>query len=290
MASGSRDDQTPPTGDPHLAELVANVLATRKYAHISPTLVHSIAAQALQNAKTPKRALKATKAKLHQVGAAYFCRSPQYDRWLHALADASQSADPDQRKAACREIMAAHASTRERLPILDTFYETLLADLPPIHSVIDLACGLNPLAIPWMPLSLSTTYRALDIYSDLSNFMSSALPLLGVAGSGGVMDLTQQLPREPADVALLLKALPCLDQLAANLSRRLITGIPARVIILSYPVASLGGRGKGMIASYSRHFAALDIAAHWDVDTFHFDTELVYRLRARERLIDPPDH
>ena len=48
--------------------------------------------------------------------------------------------------------MGYHSSTRERLPILEQFYARALADIPPARVVLDLACGLNPLALAWMPL------------------------------------------------------------------------------------------------------------------------------------------
>ena len=55
----------------------------------------------------------------------------------------------------CLERMRGHASTQERLPILEEFFQTTLASIAPVESVLDLACGLNPLALPWMPLTAS---------------------------------------------------------------------------------------------------------------------------------------
>ena len=33
--------------------------------------------------------------------------------------------------------------------------------------ILDLACGLNPLAAAWMPLAPGATYHAVDVYQDM---------------------------------------------------------------------------------------------------------------------------
>src|SRR5690606_12217651 len=128
--------------------------------------------------RSAKVALKEAKAKLHQVAAAYFSRSPRYDEWLAELRGAA--GDPARLREICSAAMATHASTRERLPQLERFYAALFAALPPVSVVADLACGLNPLAAPWMSLPAGATYYACDLYADLCAFLDVALPLLGL--------------------------------------------------------------------------------------------------------------
>ncbi|MCB0188030.1 MAG: hypothetical protein KDE31_27370, partial [Caldilineaceae bacterium] len=163
-----------------LTQLVDTVLASPKYPAIAPELVQFIGQQELAKRNNQKAAVKATKNKLHQITGAYWQGAPTYAEWLTLLQSAG-AADhsPDQRllHTACRTLLAHHASTRERLPILREFYLTLFAGLPPIGSVLDLACGLNPLTLPWMGLAADTRYYACDVNNEQMVFLQQALPL-----------------------------------------------------------------------------------------------------------------
>jgi 16S rRNA (guanine(1405)-N(7))-methyltransferase len=265
-----------PMATSDLDRLVDTVVTSSKYRQITPALVRNLGAQELLKRRNLKEAVKATKNKLHQIAAVYQEGAFAYDRWYTTL-----QAAPDQaaRRAVCATIMAHHASTRERLPLLESFYTTLFTGLPPITSLLDLACGLNPLAVPWMPLAGSVRYYAYDIYQDQIDFLSRCLPLLGVQGRAQVCDLLQSSPTQQADVALLLKTIPCLEQADKEAGRRLLDGVNAPTVIVSFPLQSLGGHGKGMAAHYERHFYELVAGRPWRIDRFVFSTELVYRLQ-----------
>src|SRR5947209_5050627 len=139
----------PNSMQPPLQQLLEAIQASAKYRHIDAKFIRSVGEGEMEKRRNLKEAIKATKNKLHQVGAAYQENTPRYSRWLEALREASQAGDTELLQATCREIMKPHASTRERLPVLSRFYSELLKDMAPVRSVLDIACGLNPLAIPW---------------------------------------------------------------------------------------------------------------------------------------------
>ncbi len=271
--------------DDTLIQLTEIVLTGAKYREIAPELVRLIGRQELTKRNNLKAAVKATKNKLHQVTGAYWQGKPDYDEWLALLRMASQEDETPDKKllhTTCRTLMAYHASTRERLPILRNFYSILFAGLPPIQSILDLACGLNPLTIPWMDLPADIGYTACDVNSEQMTFLQQALPLLGVTGEAVVCDLLQGVPHQPVDVAFLLKTIPCLEQVDRTIGSRLLTGINAKTIFVSFPAQSLGGRNKGMVDTYGHHFADLLSTVdqqRWLVDSFPFTTEIVFRLR-----------
>ncbi len=223
-----------------------------------------------------KDAIKATKNKLHQVGGAYLDGTLPYARWLDLLRDAAS--DPEALRDTCREIMRHHASTAERLPILDEFYNVVLADLRPVRSVIDVACGLNPLAIPWMPLAPGAAYYAYDIYQDMIDFVGAFMDLIGIEGQAQARDVLQFVPPHKADVALILKTIPCLEQVDKAAGLRLLESVNADVLIVSFPVRSLGGYDKGMAATYEAHLRDLLAGQNWPVERFEFETELAFRI------------
>ncbi|MCB8984713.1 MAG: 16S rRNA methyltransferase [Ardenticatenaceae bacterium] len=261
-----------------LDELVTAVRAASKYQQISPDLVRRVGAEELAKRPRLKEAVKATKNKLHQIGGAYLTASIDYKAALARIEEGQRRGAQAYRQALL-DIMRLHASTRERLDILDTFYATTLAGLPPIHSVLDAACGLNPLARPWMPLDEDAEYRAYDIYGDMMAFLNDYFALAGVPGRAEVRDVAAAPPAEPVDLALLLKTLPVLAQIDKTAVPRLLDTLQARFLLISFPAQSLGGRPKGMVANYEAQFAAWAEGRNWQIKRFEFASELAFLVK-----------
>jgi 16S rRNA (guanine(1405)-N(7))-methyltransferase len=76
---------------------------------------------------------------------------------------------------------------------------------------------------------------------------------------------------EPAEVVLLLKSLPCLEQQEPGAGIRLLRALPARTVVISFPTVSLGGHRKGM----RRHYG-------------HIVDSLAAELGATPRLLELP--
>jgi 16S rRNA (guanine(1405)-N(7))-methyltransferase len=265
--------------DEQLERLVAEVLMSRKYAHITPGLISRIGSAELGKNRKFKEAVKATKNKLHQVGGAYQITAPKYQDWLAELSASAH--DAEQLKTVCLSIMANHSSTNERLPILDEFYSWIFSSLPAITSILDIACGLNPLSIPWMPLQAGTTYYACDMYADMVEFIGDFMKLMPFVGHTQVCDVVADPPNAPVDLALALKTIPCLEQIDKQAGTRLLDGLNARYLVISFPAKSLGGYSKGMVENYEIHFEELTAGRGWDVQArLEFGTELVFVIKS----------
>jgi len=254
--------------------VVAAVLSSRKYRSIAPALVEAIAASELGKGRNQKEAIKATKNQLHQSAAVYQSERMEYDHWLAHLRTVWD--DEASRPLHLRRIMQAHTSTNERLPFLDDFYARIFALLPPIHSVLDIACGLNPLALPWMPLAVGASYHAVDIFADQIDFLNGFFRLAGAAGQAEVRDVLADCPCEPVDLALVLKTIPCLEQMEKNAGATLLSQIQARYLVVSFPMRSLGGRQKGMETTYAARFAELTDGWQARITRLDFANELVF--------------
>ena len=260
--------------DDQIAELSSEVLKSRKYAQIEPGLVSRLVGEELAKGRKPKEVVKNVRSKLHQVGGAYLDTSLDYDRWLDELRAAQNSAEF---KQVCRTIMSSHASTRERLPILDDFYRQIFGLLPPVGSLLDVACGLNPLAAPWMRMDASMVYHACDMYADMVAFLNAYFKIVPVDGSAKLCDVAAALPSEEVDLALVLKAIPCLEQIDKRAGARLLDGLNARYLVISFPAKSLGGRKKGMVENYSARFEELSAGRGWkQLGRLEFESELVF--------------
>ena len=238
-----------------LDELVAEVQAGAKYASLDPGFVHRLVQRELPNSRNRKELVKAVRNKLHQVGGAYHEKPIDYTKWNERLAGLPGDIHSAPARQFCLEMMAEHTSTRERLPYLEQFYAKALALIQPLHSLLDLACGLNPLALSWMPLLPDTSIQVYDIYTDQAAFLNQFFAHFAIAGQASVCDLTQSVPQQPVQVALLLKT-----------------------ILVTFPAHSLGGKSKGMRSNYDAHFQELLAGLPFVVQHFDFPGELAYLL------------
>lgn len=257
-----------------IERLTTEVLSSRKYAQIEPGLAARLVAEELAKGRKAKEVVKVVRNKLHQVGGAYLSGRMAYQSWLGEL---RKNKSTQEFKSVCRKIMEQHASTRERLNILDDFYPQILGLLPPIGSVLDVACGLNPLAIAWMPLWPEITYYACDMYTDMVEFLNAFFAIIPTDGFAQVCDVAANPPSQKADLALVLKAIPCLEQIDKQAGVRLLDGLNARYLAVSFPTKSLGGRRKGMVENYSARFEELSAGRGWKIlGRLAFETELVF--------------
>lgn len=267
------------TDDP-LFRVIDAVNNSPKYGRVSDDVIRKIAERELAKGLKLRQVVKAVKSKLHQVGGAYL-ENMAYDQWLEALKRTGSPPDPNKLKRAAQLIVRHHASTRERLPILDEFYAQTLGSIAPVTSVIDAACGLNPLTIPWMPLSEDATYYAYDIYEDMIAFLGGFLALAGIQGHAEARDLSQYVPPQCVQLAMVLKTLPCLEQIDKFVGLRLLEGLNADYLLVSFPVRSLGGLDKNMRANYEAHFRDLLAGKSWSYERFEFATELAFLVDKR---------
>jgi len=265
-------------------ELAAIARAGRKYGSISPSLVRSIAAEEIGKYGKQADVIKHIRSRLHQIAGAYLAGRPRYDKWLKEMQDAAN--DPQKVREVCVRVMSFHSSTYERAGFLSEFYDTLFAALPPVRSIADLACGYNPMAIPWMKLTPGCRYLAVDVYSDLAEFLNSSLPLLGVDGSAIAANLLEPCPELEGqfDLALVLKTLPCLEQLRRGCALDLLGTIRARHIAVSYPTRSLGGREKGMEEFYEARLQGILDETGWQARQFSFAQETLYIVEKQRAL------
>lgn len=270
--------------DHQLDALVAAVLSSAKYRHVSPEFVRAVGARELAIRPNLKTAVKATKNALHQAGGAFMDAPIDYGRALARLRTAAGGGSENEAfRDACRTVMAGHTSTRERLPILESFYTATLAAVPPPGRIIDVACGLNPLARPWMPFPADTVYIAYDIYADQMAFLNDYFALAGIPGRADVRDVIGRPPDEAADLALILKTLPCLEAVDKTAPARLLDAISAPLLLVSFPAQTLGGRRKGMSAHYEAGFRRLLDERGWPAERFEFATELAFLVRKESR-------
>ncbi|MCO5999567.1 16S rRNA (cytidine(1402)-2'-O)-methyltransferase [Actinoallomurus rhizosphaericola] len=256
------------------AEVARQVLAAAKYRNLDPAFVDRLAQEAAQRFRDRNQAVKYAKRKLHQAFGAFLTGTP-----ARAVSDcvAKIAAGADPREAG-REAMRAHASSAERVDWLEPFYERVAEWCGTPSSVIDLACGLNPLAMPWMALAPDADYACYDV----DRTLAEALPGLGtvfpVRVSAAAADLVGAPLSAQADVALVLKTLTTVEQQRAGAAQRLIAALDCRHIVVSLPRRSLSGKRNYADDADAIVRRAIEGTGYAVVDEAAFGDEALYHL------------
>lgn len=258
--------------------IASAVVSSKKYRAICDDTIRRIAARELTAHGNVKAATKATKRRLHQIYGAFEERV-DYEGTLLRLEAVYQTGRDDEIKAACRQVLSLHSSTRERLSVLDRFYAAIFQITGPPATILDLGCGLNPLALPWMGLADGTRYVALDIDRTRVDFLDRYLALAGLQPLARCQDVLSHPPDDVVDVALLLKLGPTLERQEQGATIRLIEQLRSSYVVVSFAVTSLGGRKKGMAEQYQAQFLDWASRRPGSVETLTFETELAFVVR-----------
>jgi 16S rRNA (guanine(1405)-N(7))-methyltransferase len=249
-------------GDEVEAVVVA-VGSSRRYRDVDPGAVARVAREELARSRSVPEAVKRTKRRLHQAVGAFRAPSGPVSARIAALRAAwhGRLDDPALREA-CATRLAAHASTRERVPHLAELYAgAWVACGGAPGSLLDLGCGIGPLALPWMGLSPIARYVAVDADGDALALVDGFLSIVGQPHDVVAADLAGEVPLPDAipavDVAILLKLVPTLDRRDPAAAGRLLAAARARHCVVSFPARSLGGRARGMEGTYRARLEAL---------------------------------
>lgn len=265
--------------------VVTAVKQSAKYGDTSEATIRELAEEAVRQHKKTKPAIKAVRVRLHSIMAPYL-GDPDYDAEAARLDAAFAAHDAAAIEAICQDCLNAHLSTRERLPILADFYERIFAITGKPKSVMDIACGLNPLALRWMGLesvkseqlivnSGGIRFYAYDIHEPRVAFINHYFRLEGLPELARVQDVASQPPQEAVDVALFLKEMPRFERNYGGRGRPLLDALNANYLVISYPAISTHG-GRNLTNRY-REFMFQLIAGHdWPVTELLFEGELVF--------------
>lgn len=233
--------------------IVDRVLRSTRYRDVDRAMLDRLAAEELPKSRNADDAVKRVKRRLHQAVGAYRGAGAA-DPLATVRATWAGDREDAAFRAACLAVMGGHASTNERLLYIDGFFAPIweLTGGAP-RTLLDLGCGLGPLALPWMALSPDATYHACEVDRRSLEVVDAFLDLVGQPHAVHARDLVANGgPPIAADVVLLLKLVPLLDRQDPSAAARLLGSLDARHAVITFPTSSLGGRRRGMEATYRR--------------------------------------
>ena len=252
------------------AEIALQVIDSGKYAFIAQDTVLRLCEEYLPRYKSKKDVIKAVKKQLHIIHGAFF--PDRCHEQAMALLDNNAVTDVE----LSLQLMQLHPSTRERLPVLQAFYDFLASYLQGAKTVLDIGCGFHPCAFPFMGLPEGVVYTAGDIDHDTVKVVHSLFKRLRVAHNIRILDAVGKLPDVQVDVAFMFKLVPVLEQQKKGLAYSMMAELRAKVIVVTFPVKSLSGREKDMEQFYSSQFEKNLPTAFSVMQKAVIGTELVY--------------
>jgi 16S rRNA (guanine(1405)-N(7))-methyltransferase len=263
--------------DGELEAVVAAIKASRKYRAVGVETIRALVRQAWPEHRKPKAVEKAVRKRLHGIAAGHL-GDPDYAELGRALAEALARGDAAAERALCEEALGRHLSTRERLPYVAEFYAAIFEHTGVPGTLLDLACGLGPLALPWMALPASTRLLAYDVNEPRVAMLDAWLRARGQPGGAEVRDIVLRPPTEPADVALLLKELHRLQRnYSGAVGIEWLASIPARHLVVSLPAFSAHG-GRRLVDRYREMMGRLIEGRGWVTKELLFEHEVVFCL------------
>ncbi len=265
--------------DPELISKISqNIKKSKKYKSVyDKTINRIVRGFALKYKNKPKEIEKKSKNLLHQIWGAFYSKKPDFKKLLDNLENdikASKSIEES-----ILPILHMQSSVKERIYILDNFYKKIFEITGTPNSIIDYACGLNPLTLFWMDLQKLAQYKAFDIDEDEVNFLNVAYKLSGVKNAKVYLGDILADDFQYADVVFLLKLLPCLEHQKKDSGIEVIKNLKCKYAVVSFPVKSLSGQKAGMADFYSNNFKKLVEKENWQIKEILFDTELVFVIK-----------
>jgi 16S rRNA (guanine(1405)-N(7))-methyltransferase len=262
------------TRETDLDTIVAAIKQSKKYRDTHEETIRSLALVALKQHKKRKQATKAVRKRLHSIMAPYL-GDPNYATTSEALAAAYAFGDQAAINQVCRDALFSHLSTRERLPIMEEFYRQIFSVTGIPHRLLDIACGLNPLAFSWMGLPNSVEYIAYDIHEPRIDFINHYFSLLGLPPLARLQDVALHYPEESADVAMFLKEMPRFERNYPGTGRDFLAALRVRYLVISFPTISTHG-GRNLVKRYHEFFDQLTAGHNWPVTELMFEGEMVF--------------
>ncbi len=249
-----------------------DILTSKKYSDICPDTVKNAFLEQTKRHGKLKDADKAARAHLHAITGAFI------------TPDELKSA-----KKAIREWMAGdeeafwraienHSSTRERAEIADELYTRAFSACEKVETILDLACGINPIFLGKMGY---TNVTGLDIHAGCAELINECAEFFGWKTRARAQDLILNPPEEEADITLMMKLLPVLETQKPGAAKALLASVKSRYMLVTFPTQTLGGKKVGMEKHYTEWFETQIPDNLCVIDRFVIGNELAYTLERK---------
>jgi 16S rRNA (guanine(1405)-N(7))-methyltransferase len=259
-----------------IQEWVTEVLSSKKYrsAGLNPVTVADLIHQESYKHPSKKTALKAVKRKLHNIVAPYLGELDYADlsERLTQIQETSFASHP--LRSFCQAVLTQHASTAERIPFMTDFYTQLFEVTGKPNKIIDMACGLHPLAFPWMGLATTVHYHAYDIIQPRVDFINLFFRKIGLAPLAENRDILLSPPTLNADLALFFKEAHRFEKRQPGCNRAFWESLNVDTLAVSLPTQNLSGTHS--LLEVHRNLVQANLPENRRVRELSFGNEIIF--------------
>ncbi|MDR2656664.1 MAG: hypothetical protein LBB86_02415 [Oscillospiraceae bacterium] len=231
-----------------MSDTGAGYTPSAKYASVYAPCVDRIFEEERRKHKNARDCERAVRNRLYQITGAYAPSGSAariFERGMDERLDSLRGVDNYASALEwCAHFLAAHASTRERLPVLKAFYDYIGDICAGARIVADYGCGVNPFALPLWRRSDMIRYDAYDVDTRSIGYANALFRRIGLPEAAQASDLAVETPPAASDAALLLKLLPVLDMQRDGRGIQLLREIQSPVKIVSFPLSGLSGTNR----------------------------------------------
>ncbi len=169
------------------------------------------------------------------------------------------------------ELLKTHYSTAERFDFYP-YLKKIIKKLN-INSIIDLGCGLNPLALA----EKNVDYCALDINEEDLSLVKKYFEKNSINGRVIICDL-RKLPENipKADLAIIFKVLDIIEKSNYKLAEKIIQNAGAKYILVSFATRTISG--KPMVFKRRKWLEYIIKRLNYPYNTFNSNNEIFYLI------------
>ncbi len=258
---------------------IAGLREGKKYRALAlpDSTLQDLILQEVPRHKNRADAMQAVRKKLHNLVAPYL-GDPDYQQAESDLREAFQQDDKDRVRNICLNLLGSHASTRERIPSMEDFYRQLYAYTGKPQVILDLACGLNPFAIPWMGLDAGVRYHAYDIHKPRVQLINCFLQGWGMQPLAAQQDILVDPPQIRADSAFFFKEAHRFEQRQHGCNRAFWQALDVKHLLVSLPTRNLTGQHS--LLERQRNLVGNTLQGlDWKVEELIFQDEIVFCIQ-----------
>jgi 16S rRNA (guanine(1405)-N(7))-methyltransferase len=269
-------NKSPSISEEEIQARMAKLRAMRKYRQLDlpESLLRDVIMEEFSRHSNSSEALKAVREKLHNIIAPYL-GDPDYPAAQAMLQAVFASENPNAVRQFCLSMLSSHASTRERIPLLENFYKQLWEVTGIPATILDLACGMQPFALPWMELPPATRYFAYDLHRPRVDLINLFFEQSGFSGRAYHEDILVNPPQVEADVALFFKEAHRFEQRRRGACLPFFQALRVQWLLVSLPISSLKGT-RNLEDRQRRLMQSILSNQTWHVEEICFENELVF--------------
>lgn len=259
--------------------VIEALLNSRKYRGLNipeETVAHLLQTELNKGIKL-KTATKNVRHKLHNIIAPYL-GDPDYKEAKIWLDEAFKNPDEASEKQVCETLVNIHASTQERMPYLDEFYQSIFNITGAPESILDIACAMHPFSFPWMGLSNSCKYYAYDIHQPRIDLINHYFQHRGLRPLAENRDILLHPPEVKADVAFLFKEAHRLEQRQQGCNLPLWEALRVNWLVVTLPAHSLNNR-HNLRKKHRTLITSILQGRDWLVNEQEIGGELIFFLK-----------